>query len=197
MVNSTEALELLKKGNESYRAGKSSFPNTDTLRRESVVGGQEPYAIIVGCADSRVVPELVFDTGIGDLFVIRVAGNIVDDAVTASIEYAVANLGTKLVVILGHESCGAVTAAVKDAKGGHLDALTKAIKPAVEQAKKQSGDEIDNAIRQNAINMTQLLQDSEPVIKNMVENEGVEIVPAYYSLSSGKVEFLSVNERVV
>ncbi|MFA0964092.1 carbonic anhydrase [Roseivirga sp. BDSF3-8] len=197
MVNSSEALKLLKEGNKSYREGKSAFPNTDVARRDSVVGSQEPFAVIIGCADSRVVPELVFDTGIGDLFVIRVAGNIIDDAVTASIEYAVSNLGTKLVVVLGHESCGAVTAAVNEVKGGHLDALTKAIRPAVETASKQDGDKVDNAIRQNAVNMTNLLRNSEPVIKDMVENKGVEVVPAYYSLSTGEVEFINVDQNHV
>ncbi|WKN45446.1 carbonic anhydrase [Tunicatimonas pelagia] len=189
-ITCVDAYRTLRKGNENYVTGQSTHPNTDISAREKVVDGQHPFAVVLCCSDSRVVPELIFDTGIGDLFVIRVAGNVLDDAIIASIEYAVANLGSSLVVVLGHEKCGAVTAAVNQVAGGHLIALTDKINPAIDQAQQQDGDLVDNSIRQNAINMAEQLQKSAPVLRPQYEAKTLKILPAYYALTTGKVAFL-------
>jgi carbonic anhydrase len=136
-LSATDALTRLKEGNRRFIDSQATHPRGDGTRRQELVSGQRPFSIILGCADSRVAPELVFDEGLGDLFVIRVAGNIADDVVLGSIEYAVAHLGVNLVVVLGHQSCGAVNAAVEnvDVKGPatqtHIDSLIDAIRPAV------------------------------------------------------------------
>ncbi|MEM8969654.1 MAG: carbonic anhydrase [Bacteroidota bacterium] len=185
-----DAYRILRKGNEAFVAGQSTHPNADISARQKVVDGQHPFAVILCCSDSRVIPELIFDTGIGDLFVIRVAGNVLDDAVIASIEYAVANLGSSLVVVLGHEKCGAVTAAVNKVEGGHLIALTDKINPAIDMVQPQAGDLVDNVIRQNAVNMAEQLQKSAPVLRPKYEDQTLKILPAYYELTTGKVAFL-------
>lgn len=182
--------KTLRKGNQAYSEGNSVFPNSDLEARKKVVEGQNPFAVILCCSDSRVVPELIFDTGIGDLFVIRVAGNIIDDAIIASIEYAVSKLHSSLVVVLGHESCGAVTAAVNDVNEGHLGVLVEKIKPAVEKAKQMEGELINNAIKQNAILIAELLSNSDPILKPKYDDKTLKILPAYYSLETGKVDFL-------
>lgn len=185
-----EAYKILRKGNEAFVKGKSVHPNADISTRKRVVEGQNPFAVVLCCSDSRVIPEILFDTGIGDLFVIRVAGNVIDDVVVASIEYAVAHLGTALVVVMGHEKCGAVTAALEGAEGGHLISLTDKIGPAVEQAKELEGDTLDHAIRLNAVNMAKLLRVTNPVLKPKYENKTLKILPAHYSLATGQVEFI-------
>jgi carbonic anhydrase len=131
-----QALQELMNGNKRYVAAELAHPNQTAARRAEVAKGQDPFAIIVGCSDSRVPPEIIFDQGLGDLFVTRVAGNIVDDVVLGSIEYAAEHLGVPLIVVLGHKRCGAVEAA---AKGGdapvHIRSLVEAIKPAIKKAK--------------------------------------------------------------
>src|SRR5262252_9569528 len=131
-LSADEALKKLIAGNERYVRAKVNHPDESLARRKELTTGQHPFAVILGCADSRVSPELLFDEGLGDLFVIRVAGNIVDDAVLGSIEYAVEHLDTKLIVVLGHEKCGAVSAAVEGGDvPGHLKALVAAIQASV------------------------------------------------------------------
>src|SRR5471032_3619050 len=155
VVSPDAALELLMKGNKRYVEGESR--RHDFKReREALVGGQNPYAGILSCADSRIAPEYAFDSGRGDLFVVRVAGNFADDDGIASFEYAVKFLGTPLLVVLGHDSCGAVSAAIKTVKDGvelpgHLPQLVEYIRPAVQAALPQSGDLLSNAIRENVI----------------------------------------------
>ena len=199
----SEAQQTLLRGNQAYVAGNSTHPHSDLSARKRVVDGQSPFAIVLCCSDSRVVPELIFDTGIGDLFVIRVAGNIVDDAVIASIEYAVAHLDTNLVVVLGHETCGAVTAVVNGVAEGHLDALSRSIQPAVETAQRdaaqrdaaqrnaaQQEDVVDQAVRIHAQRMAQQLQQSAPILKPASDENRLKIVPAYYSLADGTVTLI-------
>ncbi|MBO3697799.1 carbonic anhydrase [Roseivirga sp. E12] len=191
-MTAQEALVLLTEGNQRYQTGQYAHPNTDTARRDSQTGGQAPFAIVLSCADSRVAPELLFDRGIGDLFIIRVAGNVIDDHAIGSIEYAVAHLGTKLIVVMGHESCGAVGASLGDADpGGHIGSIVKKIKPAVNMAKQMEGDLLTNSIKVNAQIVGEELKETKPILSDAVKNAGVEVVSAYYKLSSGEVEFLS------
>lgn len=191
-VSASEALKMLKVGNARYVEDQRTRPNTDLSRLATLTGGQSPFAIVLSCADSRVVPELIFDRGLGDLFVIRVAGNISDnEAVLGSIEYAAVLLGVNLIVVLGHQSCGAVTAAVDGSPTDlHIDELVRAIAPAVEIARKQEGDLVDNAIRCNANYVADHLRTTGPVLGDLVKDRGMEVVSAYYRLDTGEVEFL-------
>jgi carbonic anhydrase len=159
--------------------------------RRAVAKGQTPFAIIVGCSDSRVGPEIVFDQGLGDIFVVRTAGEVVDATALGSIEYAVEHLGSSLIVVLGHERCGAVSAAVARAKEpGHIAAVLKAIEPAVEQTKGKPGDPVENAVRAQAVDVAKQLQDAKPILAERVHSGKLKIVAARYVLDSGKVEFL-------
>ncbi|MGB6036629.1 MAG: carbonic anhydrase [Cryomorphaceae bacterium] len=144
----------------------------------------------MSCADSRVLPELTFDQSLGDLFVIRVAGNIAKQKVIGSIEYAIKYLGSKLVVVMGHEKCGAVTASLGDEEpGGHIGAIIQKI-TAVYMARRMGGDPLENALKMNANIVTEELKDTKPYIYPAVRTADVMVVSAYYELSSGKVEFL-------
>jgi carbonic anhydrase len=186
-----EALTKLMAGNRRYVRHQQQHPNQSLARRKELEKAQHPFAVILGCADSRVSPELLFDQGLGDLFVIRVAGNIADDAVLGSIEYAVEHLGTKLIMVLGHEKCGAVSAAVDGGvTAGHIQALVAAIQPSVEAAGKEAGDKIHNCVIANARRVARQVRESEPVLKESVEKYGVKVVAADYALDSGKVNLL-------
>lgn len=182
-----ESLNRLKEGNERFVQDKLDGKLQDSERKNSLTGGQRPYAIILSCADSRVVPELAFDTGLGEIFVVRVAGNVANPSSIASIEYAVANLGTKLIVVLGHESCGAVAAAIAGGdNGANLNHLLDFISPVVEA---NQGEEMPTIILKNAINSVDTLMKNSAIISNAVKNDGVKIVSAYYNLGTGKVDF--------
>ena len=185
------ALNLLREGNARFVTEHASHPSQSAERRADVAKGQHPFAVILACADSRVSPEIVFDQGLGDLFVIRNAGNVLDDDVIGSMEYAVEHLHSSLIVVLGHSSCGAVTAAVAGGEApGHISAIVHAIQPAVELAKKEKGDVLNNAIRINAKLSTSALDHSEPILHEAVTAGHVKVVAAVYDLASGKVEFL-------
>lgn len=186
-----QALKELTEGNKRYFLSKQSHPHQSTERREEVAKGQKPFAVIVGCSDSRIPPEIIFDQGLGDLFVIRVAGNIVDDVALGSIEYAVSHLGSQLVVVLGHSKCGAVTATVQGGEAhGHIGHIVKAIAPAVERAKAETGDLTDNSIRANALLVADQIKSSKPILSEMIQNGKIEVVSAYYDIDSGKVTIL-------
>jgi carbonic anhydrase len=186
-----QALMRLKSGNARYVTGQCVHPNQDDLARTSVAKGQKPYAIVVGCADSRVPPEIVFDAGIGDLFVLRVAGNLVDNAVIGSIEYAVEHLGARLLIVMGHERCGAVKATLDGAAAdGHVGALLEAIRPAVAKARGKGGDELDLAVRINAKLIAEELRSSKPILEERVKGKKLKVVAARYDLDSGIVELL-------
>ena len=147
--------------------------------------------MVVGCSDSRVPPELVFDVSLGDIFVIRTAGEVVDEVGLGSIEYAVEHLGTHLIVVLGHEHCGAVSAAVKGAtETGDIPNVLRAILPAIEETKGQPGDPIENAVRANARNIAKRLQSASPIIAPLVQSGEVKVVAAYYGLDTGQIELL-------
>lgn len=193
-LTADEALARLKAGNARYVAGATDLA-PQAARRAELAGGQAPFVTVVACADSRVCPELLFDEGLGDVFVIRVAGNIATDAVLGSIEYAGLHLGVNLVVVCGHRSCGAVTAAVDNvdldgpATHSHIDALIDAIKPAVKLAREDGvADLLDRAIRRNASYAAEQIATSEPVMAGL-RAQGVRVVPAYYDLASGGVSF--------
>jgi carbonic anhydrase len=185
-VNAKEALNKLKEGNEQYVADKECV-NVSQEVRNGLVSGQAPYAIILSCADSRVVPESIFDANAGEIFVLRVAGNIANTSTIASIEYAVAHLGTKLIVVLGHESCGAVTAALAGGDNGHnLNHLCSHIVPAIAASESK---EVNDVVKVNAVKNGEALISRSSIIAEAYNN-GLEIVPAYYNLGSGVVDFM-------
>lgn len=184
-------LAKLMEGNRRFAAGKMTHPHQAADRRAELAKAQHPIAVILACADSRVPPELLFDQGLGDLFVIRLAGNIADDDATASIEYAAEHLGTSLVVVLGHKRCGAVGAAVQGGEAaGHLPGLLAALAPAVSKGKAQGGDLADNVSRLNASIMAEKLRTSKPVLSELGEKHKLKVVAAYYDLDSGAVTLL-------
>ncbi len=185
-----EALTRLMRGNARFAADRASRPRATGERRAELEAGQNPYAVILTCGDSRVSPTLLFDQGLGDLFVLRVAGNVEGDSVIASIEYAVVYLGVRLVMVLGHSGCGAVAATVEGQSGGHIEALAGRIRPAVERATHLAGPLIDNAIRENAKGVAERLRHDPPILCEVCASGQVEIVPAYYALKNGAVTLL-------
>jgi carbonic anhydrase len=189
-----EALHRLKQGNQRYIQGVMKRHDF-AAERAALAGGQNPYAGILSCADSRIAPEYAFDTGRGDLFVVRVAGNFTNEDVIASFEYAVQFLGTPLLVVLGHEKCGAVDAAIKTVKDGaklpgHLPAMMKKIAPAVQDVMGQPGDLLANAIRKNVMLNVEHLKKATPVISKFVEEGKVRVVGGIYRLEDGSVEWV-------
>ncbi len=184
-----EVLNRLKEGNQRFTEDKKEGKLQDKSRREELTGGQSPYAIVLSCADSRVVPELAFDTGLGELFTVRVAGNIANSSSIASMEYAVANLGTEIIVVMGHESCGAVTAAMKGGDNGYnLNHLVSHIAPAIAASGKDAP--VNDVVKKNAQLTAEELKTRSTIIKDAADSGKVKIVPAYYNLDSGKVDFL-------
>jgi carbonic anhydrase len=186
-----EALERLLSGNRRYVESKQIHPDQSTRRRIELREGQHPFAVILGCADSRVPPAVIFDQGLGDLFTIRVAGNVLDDLILGSMEYAELHLDTPLIVVLGHSRCGAVEATAKGgAVEGHLPSLTRAIQPALDAVKDQPGDPIDNAVRVNALMVAEQIRRSGVHFNERVRSGELMIVAAYYDLETGVVEVL-------
>ena len=189
--NADEALKVLQAGNERFVAGKlnSVTPEELAQRRSELAKGQQPFAVLVCCSDSRVGPEIVFDQELGNIFVVRTAGQVLDKAGIGSIEYAVAHLGSSLIMVLGHEHCGAVGAAVADAKEpGHIADIIKEIHPAVERTKNMKGNPLDNAIRANVQDIVAHLKKTGPIISKKVESGQVKIIGGVLSLGSGKVD---------
>ncbi len=189
-MTKSEIIERLKFGNEQFAKDKLSHDNTGSSARKDSVKGQDPFAILLSCADSRVVPELIFDTGLGELFVVRVAGNVANTSSIASMEYAVAHLNLEVIMVLGHQSCGAVTAAVVGGDNGYnLNHLLAHILPAIEATSDNAS--IDEIIRKNTNLTVNELTIRSDIIANAVNSGKLEIIPAYYHLDSGKVEFLN------
>jgi carbonic anhydrase len=190
-VTADQALSKLMIGNRRYVTNHMQHPHQTRAARQALSKEQHPFATVLSCADSRVPPEIVFDEGLGDLFVVRVAGNISDDAILGSLEYAAEHLHVPLIVVLGHTRCGAVTAAVQGlSEHNHVDALVKAIQPAVAQAAKEPGDKLTNAIRDNVMLVVRQLQSSHPVLAEMQAAGRIKIVGAIYNLETGRVDFL-------
>ncbi|NPV63045.1 MAG: carbonic anhydrase [Methanotrichaceae archaeon] len=191
-VSADQAMQMLVEGNERFASGNATHPHQSSLRLAEVTSGQHPFAIVVGCSDSRVPPEIIFDQGIGDLFIIRTAGQVLDDAAVASIEYAVEHLGVPLVAVLGHDSCGAVTAVVAGGDApGHLGSLVEAIQPAVDEARAEVGEDqiLNQSIDNNIFNIVQQIESSEPVLAEYVADGRLQVVGARYHLETGAVDF--------
>lgn len=190
-----DALNRLMAGNQRYVQGAPIHPNQSAERQAEVAQGQHPWAAVLGCIDSRVPPELVFDQGLGDMFVARTAGQVIDNAVIGSLEYAVEE-GIMLLMVLGHQSCGAVKATISTIQsGGHPEGqiayLVQAITPAVTAAQSETGDLLNNAINANVSLEIQTLKSSSQIISNAASQGAIEIVGAVYNLQNGAVNILS------
>ncbi len=193
-------LKKLIYGNRRFAENKSISPRQTQADLKNGELGQTPFATIVGCSDSRVPNEIIFDQGVGDLFITRTAGQVMAEASYGTIEYATEVLKTRLIVVLGHESCGAVTAAMKRPENppGHVVTLINAIKPAAVAADAMTStdeEKLDFAIHQNVVNQVNLLRDLEPVLSRGFERSDYVIVGAVYNLHSGKVEFIEETIR--
>ena len=188
------SLKRLLKGNERYVEGvarRHDFKH----EREALAGAQNPFAAILSCADSRIAPEYAFDSGRGDLFVCRVAGNFANNDSVASLEYAVAELGTPLILVLGHDACGAVNATIKSLKDGttlpgHLPSLVEAIAPAVKAVSQQTGDTLANAIKRNVVDNVIKLSSATPILNAAVEQGKLKVAGGIYRLKDGRVEMV-------
>ena len=190
-VSPAQALKRLEEGNARFAKGSLANKPSPSSQRGNLASGQAPYAVIVGCADSRTSPELVFDQPLGALFVVRSAGNLVEPCDMGSIEYAVEHLGARLVVVLGHERCGAVAAAVAGGHApGHIASLVEKITPAVKASKGKKGDAVENAVRANAELVAAQIRKSKPSLKSMAHGEEVTVVAGRYDLDSGEVTWL-------
>jgi carbonic anhydrase len=194
VLSPNASLERLQKGNARYVEGVS-LRHDFKHEREALVGGQNPYAAILSCADSRIAPEYAFDSGRGDLFVCRVAGNFANAESIASLEYAVAVLGVPLILVLGHDSCGAVDATIKSLNDGttlpgHMPSLVDGIAPAVKAVSGRAGDTLANAIRQNVIDNVGKLSSATPILSTAVEQNKLRVVGGIYRLGDGRVELV-------
>jgi carbonic anhydrase len=189
------ALDRLLMGNRRYVEGVSK--RHDFLHeRESLSAGQNPFAAVLSCADSRIAPEYCFDTARGDVFVCRIAGNFASDEMVASLEYAIQVLNTPLIMVLGHESCGAVDATIKSAKDGttlpgHLPTLVAALTPAVKSVQGDPGDLLANATRRNVRINVDKLKAATPILKSFNDDKKIRVVGGIYQLKSGRVELLT------
>lgn len=198
-ITPDEALKKLMDGNARFMKDDKEYVNWGEVRRKELAKGQKPFAVILSCSDSRVPPEHVFDQELGDIFVIRVAGNVADPIELGSVEYAAEHLNVPLVMVMGHRSCGAVTAATAGGKPeGNIGAIIKKITPAVESAKKRAKDKdkvLDAAIEDNAILVSKTLTEKSEILKRLVESGKVKIVSAVYELHTGKVDILDSGEE--
>jgi carbonic anhydrase len=187
-ISPADALQMLLDGNGRFVDGKKQYPNQDAARRQDIAGGQHPFACVLSCSDSRIPPELIFDRGLGDLFVVRVAGNVPEPAGMESLKYAVDHLGPRLIIVLGHRNCGAVKAAVS----GHTEefpVIDRSILPAVIKTKGMPGDATENATLENVRIGVQQLSKWAPFATLIAEGK-LKIVGGIYNLHTGKVALL-------
>ena len=201
MISAPEALERLREGNRRFVAGRLDLgAAADEARRSELVEGQEPFAVILGCSDSRVPAEIVFDQGLGDLFVIRVAGNIVAPSLVGSVEFAADKLGTRLVVVMGHSGCGAVQATLDElerpsaSRSPNLHSIVERIRPSVEplletELERDRPALVHHAVRANVRASANHLRHGSEVLERLIETDGLVVVGAEYSLETGEVEF--------
>jgi len=186
LLGESNGLNRLLDGNKRFMNGNVLHPNRTLERRKENVAGQEPFAVIVSCSDSRVSPEIVFDEGIGDLFVVRLAGNVIDSTAKESIEFAVHALNSSTILILGHENCGAVNAVLQK-QDQDIPEIASLIAPSLQNIK---SDNLEDAIKANAINMRdKLIQD--PDFKQLIDENKLQVFSGYYHLKSGEVEILT------
>lgn len=184
-------LARLLEGNRHFASGHPHHPDQSQKRVRQTSKDQHPAAAILGCADSRVPPEIVFDQGVGDLFVVREAGNVVDDDVLGSLEYAVEHLGVRLIVVLGHRSCGAVAAALKHEHGGHVGAIVRKIEPSLRHLGHDGGRAlVDRAVRANVEHSVAEILASQPVLAPKAQAGALKVVGAVYDVETGLVELL-------
>jgi carbonic anhydrase len=185
-----EALQALLDGNDRFVGRKRRYGHQSYSRLQEVAKGQKPFASILGCADSRVPSEIVFDQGLGDLFVCRIAGNVATSEEIGSLEYGSLVLGSKVIMVLGHERCGAVSATLKGEEvPGQIGSLLQAIKPAVEKTQEQTGDKLENACKANILVQIENLKLS-PLLSELINSNKLKIVGGYYDLDSGKVSLV-------
>ncbi|MBD1838524.1 carbonic anhydrase [Coleofasciculus sp. FACHB-64] len=185
------ALKRLMEGNQRFVQHKAKHPDQSEARVKEIAQAQHPFATLLTCADSRVSAEILFDEGLGDLFDIRVAGNIVTPEVLGSLEYAVAILGTPVIMVLGHERCGAVTAAVQGERlPGSMNSFVKAIKPAIAKTKDESGDPVDNAVVANVRYQIEKLKQNSTIVSERLLDDKLKIVGGRYDLDTGKVTLI-------
>ncbi|MEH1819004.1 MAG: carbonic anhydrase [Nostoc sp.] len=190
-ITPDKALQELLDGNERFAKRKRRYPDQTYSRLVEVAKGQKPFASILGCADSRVPSEIVFDQGLGDLFVCRIAGNIATTQQIGSLEFGSLVLGSKVIMVVGHERCGAVEAAIKGAEvPGQIGSLLEAIKPSVESSKNKSGDKLANACKANVLAQVEKLK-SSTVLSELIKAEKLKIVGGYYDLDTGEISLVS------
>ncbi len=189
-----DPLARLVAGNKRYVSGKLVHPNQGAKRRAALTSSQQPFATVLSCADSRVPPEVVFDQGLGDLFVVRVAGNVVDNQGIGSLEYAATVLDVPLIMVLGHSRCGAISSAINAKPGDQVSAgiasLIEAIRPAVLAVKDRPGDMLANAVRANIAYVVGQLKAAKPTLESLASQGKVKIVGAHYDLVTGVVEVI-------
>lgn len=190
------AWRRLREGNERFVAGESSHPNQDASRRSSLVETQNPFAVIFGCADSRLAAEIIFDLGLGDAFVVRTAGQVIDDAVLGSLEYSIGVLGVPLIVVLGHDSCGAVIATKNAVETGEMPAgfirsLVERITPAVLTSMRNDQHDVNDMVVENVKQTSQRLVDSSRVISDAVEGGRAAVIGLAYRLAEGRADLVS------
>ncbi len=191
-VNPDEALKRMMDGNKRFVEERRLNPNSSRLRLQETAVAQYPFACILGCADSRVPAEIVFDQGLGDLFVVRVAGNVASQTAIGSLEFSTAVLGSQLIVVLGHSRCGAVSAAVKgDPLPGRIGVFVEEIKPAVERIRSKTGDLEDNAVTANAQYQAQKLAESSTILAGLIREGKLKIVGGRYDLATGRVTMVT------
>ncbi|AUI51739.1 carbonic anhydrase [Arthrobacter crystallopoietes] len=190
------AWQKLREGNERFVAGSSNHPNQDASRRSSLVNQQHPFAVIFGCSDSRLAAEIIFDLGLGDAFVVRTAGQVIDDAVLGSLEYSVSLLDVPLIVVLGHDSCGAVTAAKQtvdtgEMPKGFLRDLVERITPSVLAARRNGFEDVNDMVVEHVQQVAERLVDSSRVISESVDKGEVAVIGVTYRLAEGRAELVS------
>ena len=188
---SRKSLEKLLDGNRRFLLGQRYHQNMDEELRKRTLNAQAPIAAILGCSDSRVAPEIVFDQGIGDIFVVRTAGNVLDIVGIGSMEYAVEHLHVPLIVVLGHQRCGAVSAALQGIESlGHVNSVIEKIAPAIEKSRNLVGDIVTNVVDTNVLHVVDQLRSCKPILSEMVKKGNVEVVGARYDLDTGRVVIL-------
>ena len=191
-ITPDQALQLLIDGNQRFVNNMRQNPNQDFTRIAQVAPSQAPFAAILGCADSRFPAEILFDRGVGDIFVCRVAGNVTTPEEKGSLEFGTLELGAKVIMVVGHENCGAVKAAITGGElPGQIGSLTQAIKPAVESSKNQPGDKVVNAVKENIKLQASRLKDS-PVISQLIQEGKLLVVGGYYDLDTAAVQIIPV-----
>jgi carbonic anhydrase len=186
-----EVLAVLMEGNKRFVAQKRQNPSQDLVRLEELAEGQSPFACILSCADSRVPPEIIFDRGLGDLFVVRDAGNVATPEEIGSLEFGTIVLGAKVLMVMGHQNCGAVKAALKGGSfPGSIGSIVEAILPAVERSSGEAGDPVENAIKANVFLQKERVK-SSPVISQLIKEGKLKVVGTYYNLKTGEVTLIS------